>query len=115
MSEEGDPPPRLVTARLLARLKFDVRDVVYMRVVGVGRERKIQYEVLARPRERWTAMQIATGSVAVGMIYVVKDLEPGVTPPEYIGMSNRLFPRLIATVRQQGVEIIQEVVERRAL
>ncbi|MGC9131206.1 MAG: saccharopine dehydrogenase family protein [Pyrobaculum sp.] len=115
MSEEGDPQPRLVTARLLARLKFDVRDVVYMRVVGAGGVRKIQYEVLARPRDGWSAMQVAAGSVAVGMIYVVKDLEPGVTPPEYIGMSNRLFPRLVATVRQQGVEIVQEVVERRAL
>ncbi|MEM4423783.1 saccharopine dehydrogenase C-terminal domain-containing protein [Pyrobaculum sp.] len=115
MSEEGDPPPRLVTANLLSRLKFDVPDVVYMKVVGSGGQKKVQYEVTVRPRAGWTAMQVATGSVAIGMLYVIKDLDPGVTPPEYIGMSNRLFPRLLAAVRQHGVEIVQEIVERRAL
>ncbi|MCX8136026.1 MULTISPECIES: saccharopine dehydrogenase family protein [Pyrobaculum] len=115
MEEEGEPPPRLITAKLLSRLKFDVQDVVYMRVVGTRGEKKIQYEVLVKPRGNWTAMQVATGSVAVGMLYVIKDLDPGVTPPEYIGLSNRLFPRLIAVVKQQGVDVVQEAVERRAL
>ncbi|MEM1598285.1 MAG: saccharopine dehydrogenase C-terminal domain-containing protein [Pyrobaculum sp.] len=112
MSEEGDPPPRLITAKLLSRLRFDVPDVVYMRVFGVGGDRRIQYEVLVRPQDKWTAMQIATGSVAVAFQYVVKDLEPGVTPPEYVGMSNKLFPRLLTVVRQQGVKIVQESVQR---
>ena len=71
--------------------------------------------MLVRPHGGWTAMQIATGSVAVGMQYVIKELEPGVTPPEYIGMSNRLFPRLLSAVKQQGVSVTQEVVERTIL
>jgi saccharopine dehydrogenase-like NADP-dependent oxidoreductase len=115
MAEEGEPPPREVTARLLARLKFDVPDVVYMKVIGVRGEKRIAYEVLVKPRGGWTAMQIATGSVAVGMQYVIKDLEPGVTPPEYIGMSNRLFPRLLSAIKQQGVVITQELVEKISL
>ena len=58
--------------------------------------------MLVRPYGGWTAMQIATGSVAVGMQYIIKDLEPGVTPPEYVGMSNRLFPRLLTATKQRG-------------
>jgi lysine 6-dehydrogenase len=115
MSEEGEPPPRAVTARLLSRLKFEMPDLVYMKVVGVRGEKRVVYEVLVRPHGGWTAMQIATGSVAVGMQYVIKDLEPGVTPPEYVGMSNRLFPRLLTAIKQRGVSVTQEVVERTAL
>ncbi|MFN3803934.1 MAG: saccharopine dehydrogenase family protein [Pyrobaculum sp.] len=110
-SEEGDPPPRLITARLLSRLKYDVPDVVYMRVVGLGGGREVRYEVLTRPQGGWSAMQIATGSVAVGLAYIIKDLEPGMTPPEHVGMSNKLFPRLVSVVRQHGVKI-QEVAYR---
>ncbi|ABL88775.1 Saccharopine dehydrogenase [Pyrobaculum islandicum DSM 4184] len=112
MDESGEPPPRLVTATVLSKLKFDVPDVVYMRVFGTRGDKKIQYEVLVKSRDRWTAMQIATGSVAIAMQYVIKELEPGVTPPEYIGMSNKLFPRIISTVKQHGVYISREVVER---
>jgi Saccharopine dehydrogenase and related proteins len=114
MSEEGEPPPRAVTARLLSRLKFNVPDLVYMKVVGVRGEKRVVHEVLVRPHGGWTAMQIATGSVAVGMQYVIKDLEPGVTPPEYVGMSNKLFPRLLTAIKQRGVSVTQEVVERTA-
>lgn len=115
MSDEGNPPPRVVTASLLARLKFEAPDVVYMKVSGVRRERKIVYEVLARPRDRWTAMQVATGGVATAMLYVIKDLEPGVTAPEQIGMSNKLFFRVLTAVKQHGVSIYVETVERKAL
>lgn len=115
MLSEGDPPPRIVTARLLARLKFDVPDVVYLKVVGVRGERKISYETLVRPRGNWSAMQTATGSVATAMLYVIKDLEPGVTPPELIGMSNKLFPRLLYAVKQHGVRITQETTQRSLL
>ncbi|MFN7105528.1 MAG: saccharopine dehydrogenase C-terminal domain-containing protein [Pyrobaculum sp.] len=111
-SEDGDPPPRLITARLLSRLKYDVPDVVYMKIVGLGEGREVRYEVLVRPQDGWSAMQIATGSVAAGLTYIVKDLEPGVTPPEHIGMSNKLFPRLVSVVKQHGVKITQEVVYR---
>jgi saccharopine dehydrogenase-like NADP-dependent oxidoreductase len=86
-----------------------------MKVVGVRGEKRVVYDVLVRPHGSWTAMQIATGSVAVGMQYVIKDLEPGVTPPEYVGMSNRLFPRLLTAIKQRGVSVTQEVVERTAL
>ena len=115
MSEEGDPPPRLITASILSKLKFDVPDVVYMKVVGAGGDKKIQYEAIVKPRGKWTAMQIATGSVAASMLYVIKDLDPGVTTPEQIGMSNRLFPRVITSIKQHGVDIFLELVERKTL
>ncbi len=109
LSTEGDPPPLLVTTRLLSRLKYDVRDVVYMKVVGVG-VRKLQYEVFVKSRDGWTAMQIATGSVAVGMTYIIKDLKPGATPLEYVGMSEEFSQRLLNIVKQHGVEITRKIV-----
>jgi len=115
LSDQGDPPPRLITAKLLSRLKFDVPDLVYLKVVAAKGEKRAQYETLVKPGGRWTAMQIATGSVAVAMQYVIKDLDPGVTPPEYIGMSTKLFPRIISAIKQQGVRIAQEVVTRTEL
>lgn len=115
LDEAGEPPPRLITARLLSRLRFNVPDVVYMKVVGAKGARRVQYEVLVKPRGGWSAMQIAAGGVAVATTYVIKELEPGVTPPEHIGMSNKLFPRLLAYIKQEGVTVVQEVVERAEL
>lgn len=107
--------PRQVLAALLMRLKFDVPDVVYMRVVGGRSDERIAYEVLVEPSGGWSAMQRATGLTATALISVVKDLDPGVTPPEAIGMSNKLMPRVLAYIKQNGISISVERVTRSVL
>lgn len=107
--------PRQVLAALLARLRFDVPDVVYMKVAGERPNERVAYEVLVEPSGGWSAMQRATGLTAAALISVVKDLEPGVTPPEVIGMSNKLMPRVLAYLKQNGISIYMERVTRSIL
>ncbi|MEL9991816.1 MAG: saccharopine dehydrogenase C-terminal domain-containing protein [Thermoproteus sp.] len=107
--------PKQVLASLLGRLKFDVPDVVYMRVVGETADGKTTYEVLVEPQGVWSAMQRATGLSAVALMSVVKDLDPGVTAPEYIGLSNKLAPRVLAYLKQNGISINVERVTRSVL
>jgi saccharopine dehydrogenase-like NADP-dependent oxidoreductase len=107
--------PRQILAALLDKLRFDVPDVVFMRIVGEGQGERVTYEVLVEPDGGWSAMQRATGLVAASLTTVVKDLEPGVTPPELIGMSNKLMPRILTYLKQYGITIYVERITRSAL
>lgn len=107
--------PRQVLAALLARLKFDVPDVVYMRIAGERANERVTYEVLVEPSGGWSAMQRATGLTAAALTAVVKDLDPGVATPEMIGMSNKLMPRVLAYLKQNGIAINVERVARSVL
>ncbi|MGC8582759.1 MAG: saccharopine dehydrogenase C-terminal domain-containing protein [Thermoproteus sp.] len=107
--------PKQVLAALLGRLRFQVPDVVYMKVAGESPDERITYEVVVEPSGEWSAMQRATGLTAASLIAVVKDLDPGVTPPEMIGMSNKLMPRVLAYLKQNGININVEKVTRSVL
>lgn len=108
---EGVKPRRLLAA-LLGNLRFEVPDVVFMRVIGEGRGERITYEVLVEPAGGWSAMQRATGLTAAALTAAIKDLEPGVTPPEIVGMSNKLMPRVLTYLKQHGIAIAAERVTR---
>ncbi|MFP3250751.1 MAG: saccharopine dehydrogenase C-terminal domain-containing protein [Thermoproteus sp.] len=107
--------PRQVLAALLSRLRFQVPDVVYMKVAGESPDERITYEVVVEPSGEWSAMQRATGLTAASLITAIKDLDPGATPPEAIGLSNKLMPRVLAYLKQNGIGINVEKVTRSVL
>ncbi|CCC81463.1 saccharopine dehydrogenase family protein [Thermoproteus tenax] len=107
--------PKQILAALLGRLKYDVPDVVYMRITGEAEGERVTFETLVEPSGGWSAMQRATGLTAISLVSVIKDLPPGVTPPEVIGMSNKLMPRILAFLKQNGINISVEKLTRSVL
>jgi len=117
MSDEriGGISPRELLAELLSRQRYDVADVVYLRVLGKAENIEKAYEVLVRGTGKWSAMQRAAGSVICAMVNVVKDLEPGVIPPEYLGISSAHFSRIIDGLKRRGVVIKYRITEEGVL
>jgi len=113
--------PLEVTSRLLFpqwKLREEDEDLTVMRVIAHGKkdgaEKVFQYDLLDRyDREKGvTSMARTTGYMATAAARLIRDgvfTRKGVSPPEYLGMDEECFARLVAMLGKRGIKLTQGV------
>ena len=79
-----------------------------MKIVTWGEDRKIEYFMLVKSDERWTAMSKATGAfqAALAIKAIKGDIRgPGIIYPEMLGLSRRLAMDILSMLEKRGIQV----------
>ncbi len=94
---------------ILPLMQFESDDFSIMEVYGRSGEQEIRYFMYDEARDGFTSMARSTGYItAITVRLMIKhDFEPGVIPPEYFGMEEKLFDEIIREVKKRNI-ILEE-------
>jgi len=93
---------------LLPALQYESPDMCVLEVYGKAGNKAIRYYVYDEEREGFSATTRLTGSMAAYIVRLMakgKIEEPGVTPPEYLGMRSEILEYVLRELKAKGVII----------
>jgi len=94
---------------IMPLMQFESEDFSIMEVYGRFGEQEIRYFMYDEARDGFTSMARSTGYITAITVRIMTkhDFEPGVIPPEYLGMEEKLFDEIIREVKKRNI-ILEE-------
>lgn len=101
-----EPENREMILKVLLSLMKDGDDFCIMEVYGKGRGKEMRYFMYDEARD-FTSMARVTGYTAAVIARIVMDgeLENGIIAPEYLGMNDAVYHRILELLKDKGIEV----------
>lgn len=113
--EKGGVNPKKTTVALFNSIKSGLEDVLFMRVYADyrdnGKMMRKSFTVFDRGRDGFSAMERTTGFACASFSYALitgKIKDKGVVCPEHLGNDDSLFNEILASLRDENVEIVEK-------
>ncbi|HEC96454.1 MAG TPA: saccharopine dehydrogenase family protein [Euryarchaeota archaeon] len=90
---------------IMPLMQFESDDFSIMEVYGRSGEKEVRYFMYDEARNGFTSMARSTGYItAIAVRLLIKyNFEPGIIPPEYLGMEERLFDEIVREIKRRNI------------